>query len=159
MAKVLMIHPDRCTGCRNCELACSFAHEGEFRPRASRIHVYSWERENISVPMMCQHCESAACVTVCPTGAMHRLTPESLVEWDATRCIRCRMCTVACPFGCSVYDSQTSSILKCDMCDGEPECVTFCPNHALEYGDDTLATRSRKKAFASKFKEAFAEVR
>jgi anaerobic carbon-monoxide dehydrogenase iron sulfur subunit len=158
MAKVIMIHPDRCTGCRSCELACSFFHEEEFRPRASRVHVYSWERESISVPMMCQHCESAACVNVCPTGAMHHAATGSLVEWDATRCIRCRMCTMACPFGCAVYDAKNSSILKCDMCDGSPECVTYCPNNALEYEDDTLATRTRKKAYASKFKDAFTEV-
>lgn len=159
MAKVIMINPDRCTGCRNCELACSFAHEGEFRPRASRIHVYTWDRESVSVPMMCQHCESAACVAVCPTGAMHRNPVDGTVDWDATRCIRCRMCTLACPFGNVVYDSRSSSILKCDMCGGDPECVKFCPNEALQYVDDTLATRSRKKAYSSKFKEAFAEVK
>jgi Fe-S-cluster-containing hydrogenase component 2 len=64
---------------------------------------------------------------------------------------------MACPFGCAVYDSATSSILKCDMCAGDPECVKFCPNHALEYEDDTLATRSRTKAYFAKFKEAFSE--
>lgn len=69
------------------------------------------------------------------------------------------MCTLACPFGCAVYDAATSAILKCDLCQGNPECVQFCPNKALEYEDDTLATRSRKKAFSAKFKEAFSEVK
>jgi anaerobic carbon-monoxide dehydrogenase iron sulfur subunit len=158
MTKVLMLHPDKCTGCRNCELACSFAHEGEFRPRASRVHVYSWERDGISVPMMCQQCDDAACATVCPTGAMHQNKANGMVDWDAKKCIRCRMCTLACPFGNAVYDAVTSSILKCNNCDGNPECVQFCPNKALEFQDDTLATRSRKKAFAAKFKDAFQEV-
>jgi anaerobic carbon-monoxide dehydrogenase iron sulfur subunit len=158
MTKVLMIHPDKCTGCRNCELACSFVHEGEFRPRASRVHVYSWERDSISVPMMCQQCDDAACATVCPTGAMHQNRATGMVDWDAKKCIRCRMCTLACPFGNAVYDAATSSILKCNNCDGNPECVQFCPNKALEFQDDTLATRSRKKAFAAKFKDAFQEV-
>ena len=72
MANVLMIHPDRCTGCRNCSLACSFRHEGQFRPAASRVHVYSWEREGFSVPTMCQQCDTAPCVNVCPTGALNR---------------------------------------------------------------------------------------
>jgi carbon-monoxide dehydrogenase iron sulfur subunit len=45
MAKMLMISADKCTGCRNCELACSMHHEGAFRPDATRVHVYSWERE------------------------------------------------------------------------------------------------------------------
>ncbi|HEX9118064.1 MAG TPA: 4Fe-4S dicluster domain-containing protein [Anaerolineae bacterium] len=158
MAKLLMIHPDKCTGCRNCELACAFAKTGEFRPRASRVHVYSWEREGISVPMMCQQCDDAACVSVCPTGAMHRSPGSSLVEYDASKCIRCRMCVQACQFGNVVYDATTSSILKCDQCQGNPECVRFCPNAALEYQDDTLAMRTRKKAYAAKFKAAFQEV-
>ncbi len=158
MDKILMIHPDKCTGCRNCELACSFFHEGDFRPRASRIHVFTWEREGISVPMTCQHCDDAPCISVCTPGAMHRDMTTGRVEWDANKCIRCRMCVQACPFGNAVYDAQTSSILKCDMCQGAPECAIMCPNAALEFVDDTLSTRSRKKAFATKFKEAFAEV-
>jgi anaerobic carbon-monoxide dehydrogenase iron sulfur subunit len=159
MTKVLMIHPDKCTGCRNCELACSFGHEGVFRPAATRVHAYSWEREGISVPMMCQQCGDASCVKVCPTGAMHQSSKTpGLVEWNASVCIRCRMCTVACPFGNAVYDASTGTILKCDICDGKPECVVFCPNGALEFADDTTATRSRKKAFAAKFKQAFMEA-
>jgi Fe-S-cluster-containing hydrogenase component 2 len=68
------------------------------------------------------------------------------------------MCTVACPFGNAIYDVSTGNILKCDTCDGDPECVRFCPDGALEYTDDTIATRSRKKAFAAKFKQAFMEA-
>lgn len=158
MAKILMIHPDKCTGCQSCVLACSYAHEGEFRPTGSRIHVYTWEREGISVPMMCQQCDNAPCVEVCPTGAMHRNPESGVVEWDEDSCILCRMCVQACPFGNSVYDSFTNSILKCDTCGGDPACVKYCPNNALEYVEDTISTRSRKKAFASKFKEAFQEV-
>lgn len=158
MAKVLMIHPDKCTGCSNCMLACSFVHEGDFRLRGSRVHVFTWEREGMSVPMMCQHCDNAPCATVCPTGAMHRDLTTNLIDWDGSKCIRCRMCVQACPFGNAVYDAVTGNILKCDTCDGNPECVQFCPNGALEYTDDTLSTRSRKKAFAAKFKDAFQEV-
>jgi len=155
MASVLMIHPNKCTGCRSCELACAFTKEGQFRPRASRVHVFTWDREGISVPMMCQHCDPAPCVAVCTPGAMSRNKASGLVEWDVKRCIRCRMCVQACPFGNAVYDALSNSIFKCDTCNGEPECVTFCPNKALEFSEDTLSTRSRKKAFAAKFKEAF----
>ena len=155
MAKMLMIHPDKCTGCQNCALACAFSHDGgALRLRTARVHVFSWEREGFSVPMMCQQCTEAACVSVCPTGAMHRLTPTGRVEWDANKCIRCRMCTLACPFGNAVYDARSNGIQKCDNCQGKPECVAFCPNQALEFTEDTLSTRSRMKAFAAKFKEA-----
>jgi len=158
MKKVLMIHADKCTGCRNCELACSFSHEGAFQPRYSSVHAYSWEREGISVPMMCQHCDDAPCVSVCPTGAMHENEANARVEWDQGLCILCKMCTVACPFGNAVYDASNKRIIKCDMCKGDPECARFCPNGALVYLDDTLAVRDRKKAFASKFRAAFKEV-
>ena len=158
MAKILMIHPDKCTGCQNCVLSCTFLHEGTFRPRASRVHVYTWERDGFSVPMMCQQCDDASCVSVCPTGALHRNLANNTVEWDAGKCIRCRMCVQACAFGNAVYDSVSGNILKCDYCGGDPECVKFCPSGALEYVDDTIATRSRKKVFAAKMKEAFQEV-
>ncbi len=158
MAKLIMIHPDKCTGCKNCVVACSYAKEKQFRPAAARVHVYSWEREGISVPMMCQQCNDAPCASVCPTGAMHRVTGSTLIEYDASKCIRCRMCVQACPFGNAVYDSVSDSILKCDTCDDNPSCVAACPVQAIEYVEENVATRSRKKAFATKFKEAFKEV-
>lgn len=158
MAKILMIHPDKCLGCQNCMMACAFVHEGSFRLSASRVHVYTWEREGISVPMMCQQCSSAPCISVCPTGAMHRNAETAMVELDANRCIRCRMCVQACPFGNAVYDSLTDSIFKCDNCNGSPACVQMCPTDALEYVDDTVSTHTRKKAFAAKLKAAFQEV-
>lgn len=158
MAKVLMIHADKCTGCRNCELSCSAFHEGRFKPRLSRVHAYVWDREGLSVPMMCQHCEDAPCVSVCPTGAMRRNKTASTVDWNKNTCIRCRMCTIACPFGNAVYDSDGNSILKCDLCSGDPECVKFCPSEALTFLEGTIAVRARKKAYAAKFKEAFKEV-
>ncbi len=158
MAKFLMIHPEKCTGCNNCSLACSYEKEGKFRPAASRVHVYAWEREGFAVPMLCQQCNDAPCVGVCPTGAMHRSQGTNLIEYDKQRCIRCRMCVQACPFGNAVYDSVTDSILKCDTCAGDPACAKMCPTQALVWIDETVSNRSRNKAFATKFKEAFKEV-
>lgn len=158
MGKMLMIHPDRCTGCHNCELACSMAHEGHFRPRASRVHVYTWEREGFSVPMMCQNCDDAACVSVCMPHALRRDAATGRVDLDANKCIGCKMCVQACPFGNAVWDQFTTKILKCDTCGGDPSCVKFCPTKALEWVDDLVSTRARKKAFATKLKNAFAEV-
>jgi len=158
MAKMLMIYPDRCTGCHNCELACSFFHDGEFRLPASRIRVHSWEMEGISVPTTCEQCEDAPCVTVCPTSAMHHDPARYRVAWDEATCIGCRMCTLACPFGAVVYEASRRRILKCDLCDGTPECVTFCPVHALEYVDETDAVRGRQKALAGELKKTYVEA-
>ncbi len=158
MAKLLMIHPDKCTGCSNCSLACGFSHEGQFRPAASRVHVFTWEREGFSVPMMCQQCDTASCMKVCPTGALSRTKGTALVALEKAKCIGCRMCTIACPFGAITYDAATESILKCDTCGGDPQCARACPSQAIEFVDDTVSTRSRKKAFASKLKSAFEEA-
>jgi Fe-S-cluster-containing hydrogenase component 2 len=158
MTKLLMIHPDKCTGCRNCSLACVFGHEGQFRPAGTRVHVYTWEREGFSVPMMCQQCDDASCMKVCPTGALHRAKGGEVVAYERSKCIGCRMCTMACPFGNAVFDGASGSVLKCDTCGGSPECVRFCPNGALEFVEDNISTRTRKKSFAAKFKAAFQEV-
>ena len=159
MAKMLMIYPDLCTGCFRCELACSFYHDGEFRLPASRIHVHSWEMEGISVPTTCEQCEEAPCVTVCPTSAMYQNATLSCVSWEKEKCIGCRMCTLACPFGAVVYETSRRRILKCDLCDGAPECVTFCPVNALEYLDEADAMRSRQKHVVGELKKTFVEVR
>ncbi len=159
MANMLMIYPDRCTGCHNCELACSAFHDGEFRLHTSRIHVHTWEMEGMSVPTTCEQCDDAPCVAVCPTGAMHNDPPGNRVGWCETKCIGCRMCVLACPFGAVAYDSSRRRILKCDLCDGAPECVAFCPVNALEYLEEKDALRARRKLVASELKRTFEEVR
>lgn len=159
MANMLMIYPNKCTGCRLCELACSFQQESAFRPGASRIHTLTWEREGFSVPLMCQQCDDAPCVSVCPTGAMHLGPPGSnLVELDQDACIGCKLCVVACPFGSVRYDSATMTIAKCDTCAGTPECVAMCPNDAIKFVDDAEQTRARKRAVGEKLKAVFEEA-
>ncbi len=159
MTKTLMIYPDRCTGCHSCELACSFYHDGEFRLPASRIRVHTWEMEGISVPTTCVQCQDAPCVSVCPTSAMYDEPEQNRVAWDSAKCIGCRMCTLACPFGAVMFETSRYRILKCDLCNGTPECVVFCPANALEFLDETDATRVRQKAVAGELKKTYAEVR
>ena len=130
-------------------------HEGVFRPKASRIHVYTWERQGFSVPMMCQQCKDAPCTTVCMPKAMTRNLANGQIDLDASKCIGCKMCVQACPFGNASWDFLGSEILKCDTCGGDPACARICPTHALEWVEDTIAAQSRKRAFATKLKNAF----
>jgi len=90
---------------------------------------------------------------------MHGDPALGRVAWDEGKCIGCRMCTLACPFGAVVYETANRRIVKCDLCDGNPECAAFCPTRALEYVEETDAARSRKKALAVEFKKGFEEVR
>ncbi|HOD29101.1 MAG TPA: 4Fe-4S dicluster domain-containing protein [Syntrophales bacterium] len=110
------------------------------------------------MPTTCQQCEDAPCVAVCPTGAMHDDSLINRVAWDEVKCIGCRMCTLACPFGAVVFETDRRRIIKCDLCDGKPECVAFCPAKALDYVEEIDATRDRKKVVAVEFKKTFEEV-
>jgi carbon-monoxide dehydrogenase iron sulfur subunit len=153
-----MLYPEKCISCRTCELACSFFHDLEFRPSASRVNVLQFEKEGISVPLMCLQCDQAACVKVCPTGALSRNSITMAVDWDSNRCIRCKMCIHACPFGNATYDPIKSRILRCDLCDGDPQCARFCPSGAITYVESNSGVLAKKRAYATKFKEAMAEV-
>jgi Fe-S-cluster-containing hydrogenase component 2 len=108
--------------------------------------------------MMCQQCNEAPCTTVCIPHAMHRNPLTGQVDLDAAKCIGCKMCVQACPFGNAAWDFLTESILKCDTCNGDPKCVKFCPNAALEWVADTTSAQVRKRAFAGKLKQAFLEA-
>jgi len=154
MAKMLLISPDICTGCHSCEIACSQEHEGYYVPAKSRVTVYSWEDELISVPMMCVQCEDAFCQKACPVGAISRDPNTGAMIVDNSKCIRCKMCMQACPFGGTGFDPLESRILKCDLCGGDPECVKYCPSGALTYVDASRANIERKRAYAARLKAA-----
>lgn len=133
MRKRLIVTPERCVNCRSCEVACSFTHAGEAnKPAVTRIRVYTFSEER-NVPVTCLQCEEAACMTVCPTGALSR-NPETLaVDYNEEKCIRCKSCVYACPFGNCHFDAAYLHIAKCDLCGGDPACARFCPSGALVF--------------------------
>lgn len=122
-----------CTGCRACELACSFYCEGIFAPSKSRIRVVKMDWHGIDVPTGCQHCEDAPCMLVCPVKAIYRDEDTSAVLVDYDACIGCKECMVACPFGAMHFDEEKRIVYKCDLCFGKPECVNWCFTKAIEY--------------------------
>ncbi|ASJ02345.1 formate dehydrogenase [Thermococcus profundus] len=141
----------RCVGCKLCEIACSLTHEGVISPNLSRIHVlnYNW----FNIPLNCRHCEKAPCVEVCPTGALFK-DEDGVVMINQEKCIGCKMCAIACPFGIPQFDEVTGVMFKCDLCadriaKGElPACVEACPMDALMFGDinEIVANKRIKKA-------------
>ena len=133
MAKVLSIEYQKCTVCRSCELVCSVKHDGVANPMRSRIKIMKWEAEGLYIPMSCQQCQDAPCLNVCPVKAISRGEGMGCVEVDYDVCIGCRSCVTVCPFGAMSYNVKDKKVFKCDLCDGDPQCVRFCDVEAVVY--------------------------
>ena len=133
MIKTLIVDAEKCSGCRACENYCSLKHEGYCNPSKGRVHVVKWEQDGIFVPINCMRCEKPACEMVCPKRATYRNFATGAMEVDPFRCIGCLSCVFACPFGATFVNKDTGSVLKCDLCDGDPTCVKVCPTGALTY--------------------------
>jgi Fe-S-cluster-containing hydrogenase component 2 len=153
----LIFDPELCTGCRACELACSFINEGVFSPAKARIRVVKFDRDGIDVPVGCEHCEDAPCMIACPVRAIYRDEDTYAVTLDPELCIGCKRCLIVCPFGAIGFDEERKIFFKCDLCRGDPECVKWCFTQAVRYSD-SLGFSNLKKVVAAK-KVASAQIR
>ncbi|MGI8483760.1 MAG: 4Fe-4S dicluster domain-containing protein [Thermomicrobiales bacterium] len=140
--KTLFLDPSRCIGCRACEAACREcdSHKGE-----SMIMVDFIDR-GMSVatqPTLCMHCQDpeAPCAQVCPVLAIS-ITQDGVVQQaEPSRCIGCRSCVYACPFGVPKFDIEARLMKKCNLCYDrtsqgmKPWCAQACPTQAIWYGD------------------------
>ncbi len=150
MQRSLNIDPLQCTGCLQCEMACSYENEGVFNPSKSRIRVFTFHDQGRFVPYTCTQCAEAWCLQACPVDAIvvNRLTGSKDVLDD--RCVGCKVCTIACPFGTVNYNQSTGKVIKCDLCGGEPACATACPTAAITYVDADQTGYDRMQAWAAK---------
>ena len=148
----ILVDVTRCTGCNKCVDACVTANQlGEVNHIPQQVpDGLSAERwlaivespEGGFVRKSCRHCLDAACVSVCPVGAMTQ-TAEGVVLYDGQKCMGCRYCMMACPFGIPRYewDSAAPLIRKCTLChdrltEGKiPACVETCPEQVLTFGE------------------------
>jgi len=109
-----------------------------------------------AVPIHCNHCDDAPCVIVCPTGAISRRSPDDPVLVDKDRCIGCRMCVQACPFGVIVMNPSGRGAAKCDLCVArqrqgrDPACAEACPTGALVFGREDAALRNKRHEAAER---------
>ncbi len=148
--KIVWYEPGRCWGCGNCVARCAEAHGGT---PACWVVMAGF----LPVPIRCLHCSDAACMDVCPVGAITRRGDAVVIDYGA--CKGCGLCALACPFGAITFDNEKRKPIKCDLCiniiekGGTPACVEACPSHALQYIDiDELTSKTRTKAgFALKY--------
>ncbi len=133
MEKILVVDLAKCSGCRTCENVCSLKHDGVCNPSLARIGVVKWEFEGIYLPVICQHCEEPQCAKACPVGIITRHPETGAMVRDRDRCLGCKACLLACPFGAPTLDLRDRKPISCDLCDGDPTCAQFCPTEALEF--------------------------
>ncbi|MGE4247733.1 MAG: 4Fe-4S dicluster domain-containing protein [Parvibaculaceae bacterium] len=162
----LLIDLDICVGCQACAVSCKeWNTQGYHAPLTdenpyesdplgvwlNRVHGYeAGEGDGARVvhfPRSCLHCETPACVTVCPTGASYKRAEDGIVLVNPDTCIGCKLCSWACPYGAREYDHDHGVMKKCTLCvdriynenlapeDRQPACVRACPTSARHFGD------------------------
>jgi len=135
MIKSLVIYPERCTGCHSCEMVCSLTHDGECNLSLSRIGIIKTNGggTNENNPIVCQQCGDPICAEVCVMCAIFRNESTGALLIDESVCMGCKTCVIACPLGGVLFHYKKQCAIKCDLCDGEPECVNSCVYGALDF--------------------------
>ena len=162
----LVIDLDTCVGCQACVTSCKEWNTGGHMAPLTDLHPYGGDVDGVwfnrvhtfehvtdaggrtvHFPRSCLHCKDAACVTVCPTGASYKRSSDGIVLVDEDKCIGCKLCSWACPYGAREFDTDVGVMKKCTLCidriyndnlpeeDRVPACVASCPTGARHFGD------------------------
>ena len=150
MQKALHIDANKCTGCMQCEMACSAENYGSFNIAKSRIKVFNFEEAGRKVPYTCTQCAEAWCLHACPVEAIKLDAATGAKVVLEAVCVGCKVCTIACPFGTINYVQDTGKVQKCDLCGGDPACATACPTGAITYVDADWTGLTKMRQWAEK---------
>ncbi len=162
----LVIDLNVCVGCHACVTSCKEWNtsgeagtmgdelpygkdpSGTFFNRVQTFEVGAYpDTQTVHFPKSCLHCEDPPCVPVCPTGASYKRASDGIVLVDYDKCIGCKYCAWACPYGARELDSQQKVMKKCTLCvdriddtslpasERKPACVMACPTSARLFGD------------------------
>jgi Fe-S-cluster-containing dehydrogenase component len=162
----LVIDLNVCVGCHACVTSCKeWNTSGSAGPLAderayaadptgtffNRVQTYEAgvfpTMDTVHFPKSCLHCEDPPCVPVCPTGASYKRAEDGIVLVDYDKCIGCKYCAWACPYGARELDEERQVMTKCTLCvdrvhdlklpeeDRKPACVKACPTNARLFGD------------------------
>jgi anaerobic dimethyl sulfoxide reductase subunit B (iron-sulfur subunit) len=134
-----------CSGCKCCQIACKDVKDlavGYLYRRATDYEGGTFPNVwAATLSMACNHCESPACMAVCPVEAIVKNDEDGLVAIDAELCIGCQSCVTACPYEAPSYNPETNKVSKCDGClnflemDEKPACVAACSSRCLYFGE------------------------
>ncbi len=142
----VFVKPEVCIGCHLCAVWCAVAHSRSkniikaflYEEPRPLPRVIVEERLPLTFALPCRHCAEPDCVFACISGALYKDRQTGRVVHDASRCVGCCSCVMACPYGCIILNNEEEEkkVLKCDLCAGLefPYCVRHCPNGALVYG-------------------------
>jgi len=162
----LVIDLDTCVGCHACAVNCKEWNSGGHAAPLTdyeawgeapsgvwfnRIHAFEAGEgaagRTVHFPKSCLHCAEPDCVTVCPTGASYKRAEDGIVLVDYDKCIGCKYCAWACPYGVRELDEHQKVMKKCTLCvdriydaklpeqERKPACVLACPTNARLFGD------------------------
>jgi carbon-monoxide dehydrogenase iron sulfur subunit len=137
---------EKCTACKRCVLACATEKSqaedvvaAMLSPTRARSRIQLVQLGRIAVPVNCRHCDAPACLAACPAGAIIKAGPGFPVILLENRCVGCRSCVTACPYGAIQLDERRGIPYKCDLCVKRlaagrlPACVEACPTGCLSF--------------------------
>ena len=132
MAKRLYIDMLKCDECKECTVKCDYLYQPEVTD-----HGILALREQVAFMLVCRRCEEPSCVAACKFDALER-QENGILERYNMRCVSCKCCSHACPFGTIYPETVPYMSTKCDFClewpDGrEPSCISNCVKNAIEY--------------------------
>ena len=164
MSRAVLYDSTLCVGCRACEQACASRWGlpyndkigAEERLSAHKLTTIKTSGDKYS-RRLCMNCEEPACVSVCPVGALKK-TALGPVTYDASKCMGCRYCLIACPFQVPVYEwsSRLPRVRKCDLCYERQAagkvtaCTEACPTNATICGERNALIAEAKRRIAEK---------
>ena len=154
----MLINTKKCVGCSACRIACQMKNHLDPEESFIKYHeIETGEYPNVYneiVPTQCMHCEDAPCAAVCPTHATY-ITDSGVVLVDEEKCIGCKYCMMACPYGVRAWSPSEHVVEKCPLCGQptsvgeEPQCVAACCAPARSYGDPDDPNSDASKALAA----------
>ena len=165
----IVVNLDRCTGCYSCEITCKMENDialGEHWNKMLQRGPFG-DYPNMTrypLPTMCQQCADAPCVHVCPTGASYR-DGNNVVLIDREKCIGCKYCMMACPYGVRDWNKASKTVEKCTLCghltaNGElPACVKSAAPAPVSTATWTIRTPTCPRSWRSTMRRTFTSCR